>query len=210
MQLHPIYGERVVTLPAWADPDASKRIPQLRSKGEGQNLDFKVEFPDPNDRLAQLVAGLASSGGGTILIGVENNGNVVGLSDQTEKIREDQVLKAQGVIRGVRPAVKFDVITAADEGKLILVIDVDSKQDHPVFYHDYRPYIRDGRMCRRAEPEEVQARVWEHPSAEHRRKLEELTIQSMKDHQEDMRQISAMDQRFIERMDVSRRALGGK
>jgi ATP-dependent DNA helicase RecG len=167
-----------MVFPAWADEGLSRAIPALRKMGEGERLDYKADFPESTDRLGQLVAAMATSGGGTILIGVENNGTVVGLPASTECERDQLLLRTQGIMRGVRPSVKFRLSLASDENRLVLVIEIQASQDYPVFYHDGRPYVRHGSETRRAEPDEVQAKVWSHPSAEFKRESERIELDS--------------------------------
>jgi predicted HTH transcriptional regulator len=178
-----------MTLPKWADEQISAQLHDLREQGEGQKLEFKESFPEQAHRLAEEVAAFATCGGGTILIGVHDNGDVAGLNAASEEERDDLIHRAQGIIRTVRPQVKYEIRLGCDEGELILVVEIE-EQEQPVFYYDYRPYIRDGRMSRRAEPEEVKERVWAHPSSEYQRQMEQLKVQQMRDHQEHMKAIS--------------------
>jgi hypothetical protein len=50
------------------------------------------------------------------------------------------------------------------------------QQAEPVYYYDFRPYIRTGSVSRPADPDEVKQRVWVHPRAEFKRKAEELKL----------------------------------
>ena len=64
-------------IPSWADEGLSKDLPVLRSRGEGQNLDYKGKFPENTSDLAKEIAAFATSNQGTILIGVSDPGNLV-------------------------------------------------------------------------------------------------------------------------------------
>ncbi len=55
-------------------------IGQLVAQSEGRNLDFEADVPEV-DEAAQLIAGLANSGGGQIVVGAEGQGKVTGLDD---------------------------------------------------------------------------------------------------------------------------------
>ena len=169
-----------MSIPPWADTDVSQKIAGWCAQGEGQKLEFKEDFPQQGHDLAQEVAAIATSRGGVILIGVYNNGTVKGLAAGTEEDRDAMVHRAQGIIHsGVRPAVKYEILQGCGEGRFVLVIRIDEKQDYPVFYQDYRPYIRDGKTSRRAEPHEVQERVWSHGSSDYRRQMEQLRVDQM-------------------------------
>lgn len=52
-------------------------------KGEGLKLEFKVKLPEPEKLMREAVA-LANTEGGLLLIGVEDDGNIVGVKDAAE------------------------------------------------------------------------------------------------------------------------------
>jgi predicted HTH transcriptional regulator len=58
--------------------DERQSLEQLISQGEGQSLEFKAAVPSP-EHLARLIAAFANSGGGTILLGVQEDGSVPGV-----------------------------------------------------------------------------------------------------------------------------------
>jgi ATP/maltotriose-dependent transcriptional regulator MalT len=62
-------------------PDQLTRrdIDELAASHEGPTLEYKREFPKQADDVARKCAGLANSGGGTFLLGVEDDGNVMGV-----------------------------------------------------------------------------------------------------------------------------------
>lgn len=55
-------------------------IGALVAQPEGRNLDFELDVPEPPEA-ARLIAGLANSGGGKIVLGAEGPGKVSGLAD---------------------------------------------------------------------------------------------------------------------------------
>ncbi|MEX2309314.1 MAG: ATP-binding protein [Pirellulales bacterium] len=171
-----------MSISAWSDDEVSKTLPDIRAAGEGQHAEFKREFPPQLHTLATEVAAFATSGGGMILIGVDDDGNVVGLDpDQHDKAFHS----TQNVIQQVQPRVEQKISLCYDDG-CILVIDVAADQREPVYYYDQRPYVRVGRTSRRATPDEVKERVWAHPSSDHRRKMEELQYEPAR-REEDIR-----------------------
>lgn len=162
--------------PPWAIGGLTETISKIRSQGENHVQEFKENFPGQGHELAREVAAFATSGGGIILIGVDDDGNVVGLN---EADRDGLYHRAQGIVRQVRPAVKHDISFAYDGG-FILTVYVRDDQTEPVFYYEHRPYIRDGRTSRPATPEEVKERVWAHGSSEHKRRMEDLKYKMVK------------------------------
>ena len=53
-------------------------VHQLIAQGEGRRIDFKEETIRPR-KLAETLVALANAEGGTILVGVDDNGQVVGV-----------------------------------------------------------------------------------------------------------------------------------
>jgi predicted HTH transcriptional regulator len=159
----------------WADAELSMELPGLRSEGEGPTLEYKREFPAQAHEMAAEIAAFATSGGGRILVGVADDGTLVGLDAASLDAVDRLKLRAQGIVKTVKPGVKAHIIAAAENGKTVLCIQV-GRQDEPVYYYDFRPYIRVGSMSRPADPDEVKQHVWAHPSAEYRRKTEELEL----------------------------------
>jgi predicted HTH transcriptional regulator len=205
-------------LPPWADTAFSQLLPDLIAGGEAQEVEFKVSFPERNaEELCKSLAAFATSGGGWILIGVHNEGHVVGLDSTTDKIREQHVLRIKGLLRNVKPSVKIQELLLGDADGCVLGIRIHQEQEKPIYYYDHRPYIRDGRESRPATPEEVQERVWAHPSSEDKRRTAELHYQIAKNavdasqrHQENMHRSTRrfQDQQAQLRADMSRKILG--
>ena len=160
-------------LPQWADGNLSIEMPLLRERGEGQELEFKRDFPAQAHEMSEVIAAFATSGGGRILLGVDDDGNLADMPWNDGSVRDELVRRAQGLVRNVRPDVKANLLFACDQDHVILCIQI-IRQDEPVYYYDGRPYIRDDRISRRATPDEVKSLVWKHPSSEQKRRAEEL------------------------------------
>lgn len=159
-----------MAIPAWAYDEISKILPGIRAAGEKHTQEFMAEFPTQGHDLAKEVAAFATSGGGIILIGVRDDGSIASLDEsERDKLR----LRAQGIVSQVKPCPKVDVTLCYDEGFILSVL-IRQDQTEPVYYYDHRPYIRDGSQSRPATPEEVKAKVWSHPSSEHKKRMEDL------------------------------------
>ncbi len=63
--------------------DAGKHLARLISEGEHEQLDFKYAIND-SKKIARSIAAFANTRGGRLLIGVKDNGNIVGLSSDEE------------------------------------------------------------------------------------------------------------------------------
>jgi ATP-dependent DNA helicase RecG len=65
----------------------------LIKQGEGYNLEFKQSLPSKASDLAEEICAFANAAGGTLLIGVDDKGKIVGLSmDNTNRSRLQNVL----------------------------------------------------------------------------------------------------------------------
>jgi predicted HTH transcriptional regulator len=178
----------IKVLAKWADPDLSYTLPMIRNTGEGPAVEFKEQFPEQAHRLAEELAALGTSGGGKVFIGINDNCDLIGVDASDGQKRDKLVERAQGIISTVRPQLKADILFAVEDEKVAIVI-VIPKQDEPVFYYDFWPYIREGRRSRPANPDEVKKLIWSHPSAEHARRMEDLTYKMAVDHNDNMQRI---------------------
>ena len=145
-----------MTIPEWVDQQLSSDLPNLRAKGEGQNVEFKREFPQQVSDLAKEIAAFATSNTGTILIGVDDNGDLVGLEGLEDSKSRDKLLnRLEGICNGtVKPAVTPRATWAIENGKLVLVVTVPMGSE-PLYYSQGKPYIRHITTSRIAEPHEV-------------------------------------------------------
>ncbi|QDT01202.1 AlbA family DNA-binding domain-containing protein [Adhaeretor mobilis] len=167
-----------MSVPQWADEELSASLDSWIAEGESVSLEFKGELPDQRRKIAQEIAAMATSGGGSILMGVSDEGDVVGLPLADGGARDDYFEQIQGIVDTVRPSVAADLQYGVTQSQTILIISIP-KQSDPVFYVEHRPYIRDGRRSRPARPEEVVASVWAHPSSEHKREMERIHERQM-------------------------------
>lgn len=83
-------------------------------------------------------------------------------------------------------------MNACFDERFVVVVSVRNDQDEPVYYYDYRPYVRDGSQSRPATPDEVKARILVHPGAEHKKRMEDLTYEIAKNAVEQSARRTAM------------------
>ena len=140
----------------WIDEQLSKDLPAIRARGEGQEVEFKCEFPQQTTDLAKEIAAFATSNSGLILLGVENSGDLRGLENvATPEQRDALVSRLAGICTGsVKPAVTPRIRWAKEADCVILAISVP-KGPEPVYYLTGRPYLRHLSDSRPAEPHEV-------------------------------------------------------
>jgi ATP-dependent DNA helicase RecG len=193
-----------MTIPTWANPDISALLPKIRGEGEGQAYEFKEDFPAQAHELAKEVAAFATAGGGLILIGVRDDGTVIGLNDNDT---DGLYHRAQRIAELVLPAVNHRVSLCYDAGA-VLVICVEQDQSEPVYYYEGRPYIRVGRTSRPASPEEVKAKILAHPSADHKKRMEDLNYEIAKNHiEQSAKRIAGADAISLRLMEAQNKSI---
>lgn len=153
-------------IPDWVDRPFSEKLPALRRQGEGQFLEFKAEFPKNGHDLSREIAAFASTNPRTILIGVSDTGELLGVPDlDTATIRDRLRSRVEGlcasqITPAITPVVKF-----AREGDAIVFIIEVPRGSQPIYYSNGKPYIRHLSSSRPAQPHEVAER-FHHASME--------------------------------------------
>lgn len=153
-------------LPPWADASLSRDLPVLRSRGEGQELEYMERFPENVRDLAKEIAAFATANGGLILVGVTDDGGLVGLPGAEQvAIRDGFLKRLEGITRGaVTPSLTPSAKFAVENDKVVLAISVP-KGSQPVYYSHNIPYVRHLTEARPANPHEVVELVKRHLAA---------------------------------------------
>lgn len=163
-----------MTIPEWADAQLSKDLPVLRSRGENQDLEYKSEFPQNARDIGKEIAAFATSNNGTILVGVSDDGGLVGIDTALKNEGRDEILRrVEGICRGtIKPAITPTARFAFEDEKAVLVLLVP-KGSQPVYYSNNIPYVRHITESRPAEPHEVVELVKGHLSSAELEKTED-------------------------------------
>jgi len=100
-----------------------KQLKELIKKGEGQTLDFKDPRIHPRS-LAETLAAFAAADGGVALMGVSNEGEIIGVSD-FDKLRDNVIYEAASRSHcdpQIRP-LELERVKTKD-GKLVVAVTV--------------------------------------------------------------------------------------
>jgi ATP-dependent DNA helicase RecG len=125
---------------------------ELIAQGEGLTIEFKREWPQRGDVTAEIgseLVAFANTQGGYFLIGVDDNGQVVGVMGDWRKLEE----RLMGISRVCSPLITLTVEEVAVEGKSILVAHVPEGKDKPYRVRDIC-YVRVGSTVQHATREE--------------------------------------------------------
>lgn len=103
--------------------DSEKSLRFMLSHPEGQFVELKRSVSSSVDR--EIVA-FANSGGGHIIVGADNNGKVVGISDVN-----DQISRLESIARNCDPPIPLKISSYTLDGKEILEVEVPDGEDKP-------------------------------------------------------------------------------
>ena len=115
-------------------------IESLIEEGEHEHQDFKYQITDAR-KIARSISAFANHSGGHLLVGVKDNGSIVGVSSD-----EEIYMIEQAALMYCQPEqkVKFEVFRVG--GKNVLKVDIDEAQEKPVKAPDdnghWRTYYR--------------------------------------------------------------------
>ncbi len=137
---------------------------RITNEGENMTLEFKSRLDEgegiEKNRLLQSVVAFANTKGGTILLGVAKDGQVLGLVLNDTK--DTVVRKIDG---NVSPVPYFEVIPQEQEGKPILVVFVRASTIKPcaLMVNRNKPlyYVRMDGSNKLAKPEDIWQMCWE-------------------------------------------------
>ncbi len=118
----------------------SKYVINLIKQGEHQTLDFKHSITD-SKKIARAIAAFANTDGGTLLIGVKDNGAIVGVDSEEEYYMIEAAAQMY-----CKPEISFSIAKWTINGKAILevVIKPSKKKPHkaPDKNGDFKAFVR--------------------------------------------------------------------
>ena len=126
-------------------------LPDLLNSPEGKTLEFKRDASSLKPILKTLVA-FANTAGGTLVIGREDNGSVVGVGN----VLQEEERLANAIADGIRPAMTPEIDICSHDGKSLLLVHVPHWRG-PFYVKaegaEDGVYVRLGSTNRRAGPE---------------------------------------------------------
>lgn len=100
-------------------------ITDLIQQGEHQTLDFKFEISDSR-KIARTLVAFSNTDGGTLLIGVKDNGVIAGIRSEEEKY----MVKTAALLY-TRPMVRYATKEWQVEGKTVLEVVIAMGEERP-------------------------------------------------------------------------------
>ncbi len=113
-------------------------IQSLIRGGEGYNVEFKVRVPSKVRELTEEVCAFANTAGGYLFIGVDDNGEIVGV--EVDNAKRSAI---QGSISEISPALHCVTSVVQVEGKSLYVIEVPAAKNKPYTFSG-NIFVREG------------------------------------------------------------------
>lgn len=147
---------------------------EILRTGEGPQVEFKREFPEQAHAIAKEMVALANSGGGVLLMGVENDGTPKGISDP-ERVEE----RLSSITRGCTPSIHA-AIDKFHLSKNIFLVYAKVFPATSLTLYQGKVYTRTGSTTHEATGEEVRRIVlrMEKPSARSKGRTAQRTLKS--------------------------------
>ncbi|SMO74672.1 Putative DNA-binding domain-containing protein [Saccharicrinis carchari] len=103
----------------------NKQLQVKIAEGEHQQQDFKYAIND-SKKIARSLAAFANSDGGSLLLGVKDNGKVVGVASEEEFYMVEAAAQ-----RYCKPPIAFETYEWEEEGKTVLEIKIHRSAHKP-------------------------------------------------------------------------------
>lgn len=123
---------------------------EIISRGEGHHAEFKKAVIG-NEDMAKSITCFANTDGGQIIIGVSDNGDIVGIENIDETIRQIDDI----AFNRCEPPVTVIQETVNIEGKTVLVVNIAKGEQRPYRTQRGVYYIRSANRCRQTSREEL-------------------------------------------------------
>ena len=128
---------------------------------ESSSLEFKEKMPE-SGRFVREVVALCNAFGGRILVGIRDNGDIVGVSDEDAETLLESL--PQSIYQAVHPHVIPKVYTQRIDGQLIVAVQVSEGMNKPYFQKskglDGGTFIRVGRSSMKADAAAIRDLEW--------------------------------------------------
>ena len=129
---------------------------------ESSTLEFKRDLPK-NDQIVKTVIGFSNQNGGRLIVGVADDGTIVGISEKEATSAIEYLNHA--IYMASTPPILPDVYIQTIEGKMLLIIEVSSGSNKPYFRKqeglENGTYIRLGRSTVKATIDLVEELKWQ-------------------------------------------------
>ena len=109
--------------------EAATKVEALVSSRERQQVEFKQQLPKDDEsklKVMKTVCAFANGHGGSVLVGVDDDRNLVGVDARSVDRLRDQLTQMVGSWVEPRPIVAFDVLPITDSDMVVLELSVEA------------------------------------------------------------------------------------
>lgn len=118
---------------------SKETVESMIAKGENVSIEFKMDLAKDNNDFLETVSAFANSKGGTIVIGVHDDGRVVGIIEDFENIDK----KIRGLVANrCQPDIDINVESLVIDNRNVVVVTVKEGHDKPYLLFDKSAYKR--------------------------------------------------------------------
>ena len=107
------------------------QLDDLIAQGEGTRLEFKRSISAAH-RIARTLVAFANTSGGTLLIGVADNGSIAGVLSESREMQRIE----EATDRLSEPALSITYETLSPDGRKVLIIQVEESTEKPHYAVD--------------------------------------------------------------------------
>jgi len=103
--------------------DATTKLEALVASRERQQVEFKQQLPKDDEtksKVMKTVCAFANGQGGSLLVGVDDDRNLIGIDERSVDRLRDQLTQMIGTWVDPRPDGNFDILPIADSDKVVL------------------------------------------------------------------------------------------
>ncbi|SNC61810.1 Putative DNA-binding domain-containing protein [Hymenobacter gelipurpurascens] len=116
-------------------------LQELIRQGEGEQLEFKKRTTHPH-RISRTLSSLANTHGGRVLVGVDDDGRIVGVRDAEEEMYQLR----EAAAHYIDPPLTLRFREIEEDGRMVVVVTVPESPVKPhraqVATDDWRSYVR--------------------------------------------------------------------
>jgi len=128
------------------------RVRELIRAGEGPRIEFKEELPSDEHRLLDSIVAFANTNGGTILLGVKDDGEIVGIQKNLEDVKQTIT---NWISDKCDPPPQIELHQVQVNEKIVLVVDVAEGPNKPYQDIDRGFLVRRGASNRQGRRSEI-------------------------------------------------------
>jgi len=135
-------------------------LSEMKLQTERPAYDFKIELPTESEKVAKEICALANlDKGGYILIGLRNDGDIVGILRNTVDTVQLRISHIAHDNVNPNPEIEFRIFDhPSNDNRCVLVVRVIAVQRKPCIAND-RVYVRTGNEAVAAKPDEIRKLV---------------------------------------------------